>query len=156
MRRRTSSADVGSHPVSTAGIAGALDQDVHSLTNSQSDEVGTVGNHWNKVVGDDGQVVVVNGEIDNAFGARVNDSQKMSLSGLEIELGEASERRAVMRFRIKRQQAAVVVHLAVDQSVVGFDDLLVSTNVLLHKAVVILMIPVADHDGADINIVIGA
>ena len=100
--------------------------------------------------------MVINGEVYNALGAGVNDSQKMSLSGLETELRETSESRALMWLRVKRQQAAVVVHLAVDQSVVGFDDLLVGTNVLLSKAVVILMVPIADHDGANIDIVISA
>ena len=111
---RTPRTDIGSHPISTASITSTLNQEIQPLTNAQSDKIRSVRYNGNEVVGDDGEVVAVDREVHDGFRTRVDHSQEMSLFGLEGELGETCEWRAVMRFRVERQQATVVVHLAVD------------------------------------------
>lgn len=107
-------ADVASHPESVRWIAGALDDDVGSLAHSQCDHIGFVGLDWNKIIRDDSHDVIVDGELLNAFGTAVDESQPVLLSGLEPEFGYSGIGCAMGAV----DKRTVVIHLAVDQVVI--------------------------------------
>lgn len=144
------------HPETGArGLVG-LDEDVGALTDTEGDDLGLVGADGDVVVGDDGHHVLVDGEALDAVRSRVHEAQAVDLAGLELELGVTGVGRAASLVTLGHG-GAVEDTLAVDQVVVR-GHLEVATlcrrlEHLLNNVLVVLVVPIAQHDGANVNVV---
>lgn len=102
------------HPHKVAGLSGGLNNNIGPLTNTKSDKVGLVWLDFDEVVGDDGHLVVVDAELLDTLGTGVDEAEEVLLARLEAEFRNTSVRRAGVG-----GVSTWVVHLAVDQVVVG-------------------------------------
>ena len=61
------------------------DDDVGTLPDTECEDVGDEGGDGDEVLGDDGEVVLVNGELLHAFRAPIDDSHAVGLACNELE-----------------------------------------------------------------------
>lgn len=142
---------VAAHPVGVGRRVGG-DEDVCPLADAQRHHLGVVGLHGHKVVGDDGHGVPVDGEALQRLAARVDEAQAVRLAARKLEACDAGV--AVARRLVAgRQFGAVKVCLAVDHVGVGPDGAAVGLHRLLDQGVVVAVVPVREHDGAEIDVV---
>ena len=100
--------------------------------------------------------VFIDGEVLKTLRAGVDEAKEMRLALLEAKLGEAgvADTRRVV---IGRERGAVEIILAIDE-IVGCSDRLPWVRHVRHcdldKLVVVLVVPVGEHYGADIDIIL--
>ena len=142
---------IRAHPVGRVGFPDTVDDDVASLADAEGDDVGSIRFDWHEIIGDDGHVMAVDGEALDTFGTAVDQPEAVLLSGVELELGDASVGRAGLA---AGDEGAVVVHLPVDEIVVGeWRCASGGLHDLFDDFEVFGMIPVAKHDWANVIIV---
>ena len=88
-------AKVRAHPEGRVGCASSRHDDITALTNTESDHVGSVWHDRHKIVGKNGHIVAINGEILNAFSAGIDKPKSVRLARMELELGKTGIRRAL-------------------------------------------------------------
>ena len=108
---------IRTHPNSRIWWAGSRHDNIGTLANPESNHVSNVWLDGHKVVGNNRHIKAVNSETLNTLSAAIDKPQSMLLSGLELELGKAGIRRALLGF--VGELGAVEAHLAVDQVAVG-------------------------------------
>lgn len=128
-----------------------LDEDVGTLAHAERHHLGVVRFDGRKVVRDDGHCVLVDGETLRGLGARVYEAQPVRLAWCEEELRNACVGVAADGW-IDRV-GAVEVGLAVDQVVIRERGAPVRRCYLLNNVVVLHVIPVAEHDGSEVDVV---
>jgi len=134
-----------------ARVAGSLDENICSLTNTESDDIGLVGLNRNEIVGNDSELVTVQADLDSGSSTWVDEPQSVCLSSSEVEACKAS----IWDTRHGSVLARVAV-LSVDENVVesrhaGVRDW---CKGLCDERLVVLVVPVADHDRTDVDIVV--
>lgn len=87
---------------------------VGTLANTEGDDVSLIGIDGHEVVGDHLELVSINGKLHDSLCGGVNQTKKILCSRLEGELRNASVGRAK-----ECRVCAWIVHLAIDQNVVG-------------------------------------
>jgi hypothetical protein len=140
------STQIGSHPIGVTLLSDTLNNDIASLADTESNDVGGIWNDGNEIVGNDAEVVAVNGKLLDTLGRRVDQPETMFLARLEAELGDTSIGHAW-----KSGVLARVVHLSVDQVVVRDGNAAVHGSI--YQGEVISVIPIGQHDGANINVI---
>jgi hypothetical protein len=140
------STQIGSHPIGVTLLSDSLNNDIASLTDTKSNDVGGIWNNWNEIVGNDTEVVSINGKLLDTLGRCVDQPETMFLARLEAELGDTSIGHAW-----KSGVLARVVHLSVDQVVVRDGNAAVHGSI--YQGEVISVIPIGQHDGANINVI---
>lgn len=78
--------EIRAHPDGRVGWACSRHNDIGTLANTESDHIGSVWLHRNKIVGNDCHVKAINGETLNTFGAAVDKPKSVLLTRLELEL----------------------------------------------------------------------
>ena len=104
----------GHYDILSILLASGLNNDISTLANGQGDDVRGVGLDGLEVVGDDGEVVAVNGELHGGLSGGVDQSKAVLLAWGESELGDTG-----VWCADGGGVGAWVIHLSVDQSVVG-------------------------------------
>ena len=72
----------------------SFDDDIGTLSNSESDYIGRVWLDRDEIVSHDGHCVVINAESLNGFPATINKSEAMFLPWGKLEFGDTGVRRA--------------------------------------------------------------
>ena len=147
-----SGAEVSAHPVGGFWCPNGLHNNITTLTDTESHDVGGVRLDGHEVVGNDSHIVAVDGEALDAFSTAVDEPQTVFLPGVELEFGKTGIRGAVNRGI--GDQRAIVVHLAVDEVVVGEGWRLTHSHDLLNNLKVLGVIVVAEHDRSKIVVVL--
>ena len=143
------------------------DENVGTLTNTQSDDTCLFRYDRNEVDRDDGQHVSIDGEFHDTISTNVGDAQTMGLATFELELGKRGVIDASpgdvtlevagdpLRAVVIGPYAAVVLGSAVDQNVVASrgNDGKVGSNGIGNDREVRDVEPVREHDRADIDVV---
>ncbi len=147
-------ADHRPHPDGIAGAAGGFDDDVRALTDAQGDDFRGVRLDGHKVVGHDGEFVVVDAEFLQTFSTGIDQPESVFLALCELELGVACvgcARGAVL------DQVAVVCAFAVDQVVVGIWCHLgqIGAHDVFDEVVILAMVVVGQKNRAEILIIVG-
>ena len=112
----TVGAKIRSHPVSRAGLSDTGDDNITALTNPERNNVGSIRLNRDEIVCNNGHIVAINSKALDSFGTAVDEPESVLLSRVEFELGETCVRRASLT---GGDQGAIVVHLAIDEIVVG-------------------------------------
>ena len=81
-------AEIRTHPEGRVGCASSRHDDITTLTNSESDHVGSVGHNRHKIVGKNGHIMAINGEILDAFSAGIDKPKSVRLARMELKLGK--------------------------------------------------------------------
>lgn len=147
--------DVGSHP-ECRGRSTSIgsDKDVGALSYTEGHDLGGVGSHGDKIIGNHRQVVAVNGEALHTLGAGVDQAKSMRLARGELELGDASVGRAWSGVA-GSNGGAVEVHLTVDKVVVRSGrSFSARSKDLLHEVEVLGVVPVGQHHGTKIDVIV--
>lgn len=141
-------AELGTHPVCVAGLTSRFHDDIGTLTNTQSDDIGLKWFDWDEILGDDGELVTIDAELLDTFGASVYQAEQVLLAGLKFELGDTG-------VRITREASfgARILHLAVDEVVIGRRD--PSVHGVVDKSVIVGMEPIFNQDRANVYVVFG-
>ena len=109
-------ADFRSHKNRGAGWQFRLHNDVGPLSNAKSDKLGGVGVDGDEIIGHDNHGVIVDGKSHYGFGGRIDEPEAMSSPWGETEFGDPS----VGGASYIRLDCAIVVHLAVNETVVWY------------------------------------
>ena len=88
-RSRTVTTYIRTHPNRRVRCASRGHNDIGTLTNTESDDVGRIWLDRHKVVGDNRHVETINGETLNGFSTVINEPKSMLLAGVELEFGKA-------------------------------------------------------------------
>lgn len=147
-----SRAEVGTHPEGRVGWVSGVHDHVGTLTNAECDNIRRVWPNWDKVVCHHCHIMTVDGEALNTLRAAIDESQTMFLARGEFELSETSIRRALLSVS---NQGAIVIHLSVDQIVIGEwrGRASLVAHDLLYQVKVISVVPVGKKNRANVNVV---
>lgn len=88
-RSRTVTTYIRTHPNCRIRCASRGHDDIATLTNTESDDVGRIWLDGHKVVGDDCHVETIDGESLNGFSTVVDEPKSMLFAGVELEFGKA-------------------------------------------------------------------
>ena len=80
--------EIRAHPNGRVGWACSRHNDIGTLTNTESDHVGSVWLNRHKIVGNNRHVEAINSEPLNTFSAGVDKPKPVLLAGLKLELGK--------------------------------------------------------------------
>ena len=132
------------------------DENIGALTDRERDGCNVVRLDGDEIVCNDGHGMSVDGEALDAVGAGVDEPQPVRLSGLELELGDTCVGRAGGLVACGGSGGAIKVHLAVDEVVVrGHAGRAAGGEHVLDQIKVRAVVPVGEHDGAEIDVVLG-
>lgn len=144
-------AHVRSHEDSRVGCHVGFDYYIGALADTKGDHICLEWYDGHIVLCDDGHVVVVNREALQAFGACIDQPQAMSLAAGEFEFGYPGI--GCTAGAARWDCAAVKVHLAVDEVVVGDSRRLTHCNRLFDEVEVRRMVPVGQQYWSDVYII---
>jgi len=141
--------EIGAHPVGRALSTDTLNDNIGTLTDTKSDDVGGVGNNGDEIVGNDSELMSIDRELLYTLSGGVDEAEEMLLARLELELGETSVGSAG-----SGGVGARVVILALDQVVVGeWWRVGACVHGLVDEDLVVGVIPIAEDDRTHVNVV---
>lgn len=115
LRYRADRTDVRTHPHGICGLADGFYENVGALSHAQRYHRGGVRSNWHEIVRNHSHLVAVDGETLQRLGARVDESETVRLSGLELELGQT---RVGDALGASWERRAIEITFAVDEVIV--------------------------------------
>lgn len=143
-------ADERSHEYRRSGGQLGLDNHVGTLSNSQGHHVGGIRSERNEIVRHHSHGVVVDGESQDSFRRRVDESKTVLLARDESEFRDPSIGCALL---IGLRESTVEIHFAVDQIVVGDWSSAAWGHDPLDDAEIFVMVPVVQQHRANVSVI---
>lgn len=138
--------------VESVAVSVGLDNDVSTLTRAEGKELRLKGLDGNEIESDDLHHMAVDGESLDTLATVVDDAKQVLLALLETELGHLD---LVAGIGVVLGQAgAVKLALAVNEGGVNVVRGEARSHEDLDQTVVVDVIPVSDHDGAKIDVIL--
>jgi hypothetical protein len=136
------------HPVGISRRTDSLNNDISALSNTEGDDVRGVWLYGYEIDGDNSKSMTVDAEFLDTLGTGVDETKEMLLARLELELGDTC-----VGFARKRGVCARILHLAVDQVVVGWRE--ATVHRVVDERVVVGVIPIFEQNWANVDVILG-